>query len=194
MELDPPERGGVQYVIAEVLSDMRPSMEYKFAHRTFQIQKTYCFECRKVGSGVRWFNRVFSDSFVFSCGPSLAHHWVEQNVVADRSWRRGYFKCRTWDRAIPKKGSTTTLMRRHEEQHGHADSSSDEDDFSRRTRKYVRKLTRRRLAAKRVAGATATRISSLQAANADAEGSSDSSSSASAECSGGSSLSFDGVS
>jgi len=78
-------------------------------------------------------------------------------------------------------------MRRYDDQKICIDSSGGEDDFTKRVRKYERKLAKQRAAAKRVARAKAARVERLRAAAAAATSSGSSSSSSSEDTSSSSS-------
>ena len=111
--------GGIRWKVLQYDSDLKPAKRHLMEEGLFQIQRTYCL--RVEASFGRYdrlkiINKVFSDEHGGPVTSFTPKFFLED--VEDRSWRKGYFGNRNWERRKPQRGETTTLMsRRHSQQH-----------------------------------------------------------------------------
>ena len=83
----------------------------------FQIQRTYCLRVEAYAGRYDRFkivNKTFSDQHSGSVTSFVPKYFEEE--IEQRSWRKGFFGNRNWERKKPQRGDTTTLMSRQQAQ------------------------------------------------------------------------------
>jgi len=107
---DPPIDGPASKVL-HIKSGRQPAKSYRLTmpKEAWQMQKTYCPQCRPHASGYsRWWNHTFSDRTIEE-GPSAAGVACKEYSipVRDRDWRRGHYTKKQWGKEPLKRGSTS---------------------------------------------------------------------------------------
>ena len=144
MSLDP----AVQFVVVRWEPEQKPATTWALPSSEFQISRTYCLELLPGNPRVHVRNTAPLDctfTEVAGAGGSRSFPKVEQEIIQDRSWRRGYFASKRWDRKPPERGEKHAVLARFEEHKRRKMPLPNlKDEWERSARQQASKLLRRR--------------------------------------------------
>ena len=131
---------GLQYTIVHWKATSKPEKAWRaVVPKDFYITRTYCLEGCAYGpkkDRLHWRNNRFSD---LTPGDTVTLELSEE-LVADRTWRKGFFTNPRWKREFPAKNSQSAILERHNLLQIHQVELPDKDDLSNRLGKYQRAL------------------------------------------------------
>ena len=139
---------GVQFVVVRWEPEQKPPTTWLLPSPEFQISKTYCLQLLPDNPRVHIRTTAIVDytfSEMVGDGGTRSYPKVEQAVIKDRAWRRGYFSTKRWDRKPPEQGKQDSVMTRFEEhKRRKLEAPELENHWERSARKQANKLLRRR--------------------------------------------------
>ena len=102
--------GRTSYHVVRYNSEKKPASRWVLDATDWQIQSTYCLRIEPYAGN---FQRPIVRNMVFSDAHKEASSFVpciSTEPIQDRSWRKGYFSNKNWQKEKPKHGEKTTLM------------------------------------------------------------------------------------